>query len=170
MEQEKNFIGYEYLDIVLKPAVTAIYIDGYQNFGWELLDKRSEKIRQKEVLQFKRNRKIRNKAELTRLQRQFDSIVVDIQHVEKSKKTVPNLIAVSIFILGCAFMALSVFAVTDGSILKSILFAVPGFAAWLGVYFAHQKVKAFKRQQLQPKVEADFDLIYEICQKGSRLL
>ena len=56
-----------------------MYIDGYQNFGWQLEETSILPTGlYYPVMKFKRDRKIRNKAELTPLQRQFDACVTEI--------------------------------------------------------------------------------------------
>ena len=61
-------------------------------------------------MKFKRDRKVRNKAELTRLQRQFDSCVSEIESLERSKYLRASVFAYIIGVVGTAFMAGSVFA------------------------------------------------------------
>lgn len=74
--KESNFVGYEYREITAKREMESIYANGYQNFGWILEDISSpiQGIRAA-TMKFKRDRKIRNKAGLTRLQSRFDPAV-----------------------------------------------------------------------------------------------
>ncbi len=66
------------------------------------------------TMKFKRDRKIRNKAELTRLQRQFESGAAEIAALEKSKTLGASAAAFLIGIVGTAFMAGSVFSYLAG--------------------------------------------------------
>ena len=59
------FIGYEYKEIDAAGERAAFYLDCYESFGW-LPDERTPA---KGKLLLKRERKIMNKAELTRLPR-----------------------------------------------------------------------------------------------------
>jgi hypothetical protein len=61
----KNFVGYEYKEVSTSRGLEGVYADGYPNFGWELEGGNYGRLK------FKRDRKIRNKAELSRLQREF---------------------------------------------------------------------------------------------------
>lgn len=69
----KNFIGYEYKEVTATSAMEDVFADGYPNFGWVLDGIVPSALGFSTVnLKFKRDRKIRNKAELSRLQRQFE--------------------------------------------------------------------------------------------------
>ena len=65
-----------------------MYIDRYNNFGWET-DINSSIISEKgnSFIRLKRNRKIMNNVELTRLQRNFEHCMKQIDSLEKSKET-----------------------------------------------------------------------------------
>lgn len=110
-----NFVGYEYRDITVDRDMESMYADGYQNFGWTL-DNTSTPLPglNSVTMKFKRDRKVRNKAELTRLQRQFDACINEIIGMEKSKKSTASIAAVTIGLIGTAFMAGAVFSFTGG--------------------------------------------------------
>ena len=74
--QENSFIGYEYQEVSVKRSMVSVYADGYSNFGWQIDGTAEQPGKMDSIsMKFKRDRKIRNKAELTRLQRNFDSCV-----------------------------------------------------------------------------------------------
>lgn len=78
---KKAFVGYEYKEITVKRSMASIYADGYENFGWKsegIVHQPSKLAIDSVTLKFKRDRKIRNKTELTRLQRNFDACVQEI--------------------------------------------------------------------------------------------
>ena len=81
----------------------------------------------------KRDRKIINKMELTRLQRNFEAYVEEIRHLEKEKTSLPSIVAITTGIIGTAFIAGSTFAVTANPphIVLCILLAIPGFLGWI---------------------------------------
>ena len=89
------------------------------------------------ILRLKRDRKIINKMELTRLQRNFESCVREIDMLEKSKTSAATVYALIIAVIGTAFMAGATFAVTaqPPHISLCILFAIPGFIGWIHPYF-----------------------------------
>lgn len=165
----KSFIGYEYCEITKVDKWENFYADGYLNFGWKL-EKTAR--RPSNTLLFKRDRKILNKVELTRLQRQFDSIIKEINQLEKSKDDRATIIALIIGIIGCAFIALSVFAVAKmpPHIIACILWAIPGFICWILPYFIYKKLSYERSIEIAPLIEEKYNQLYETCESGNALL
>lgn len=166
---KKIFIGLEYLEIESAERYAPLYEDGYANLGWELASKK-EYGTSKVILRFRRDRKIRNKAELTRLQRKFDSVVRDIIQLERSKMVLGRIASLTVGLIGCAFLAGSVFSIDSSQIVLTILFAIPGISCWLLPYVIYKKIVEVKTIEVTPKIEANYDELYEISEKGSRLL
>lgn len=168
----KNFVGYEYKDIAPDAKNASMYIDGYQNFGWELDE--NQKLRQEAGrihIRMKRNRKILNKAELTRLQRNFEDCMNQIETLERSKYIYGNIASLAIGLVGTMFMAGSVFAVVAEPpiIWLCAVLAVPGFAGWTAPWFVYRFLVKKRTVLVTPMIEDKYDEIYEICEKGNKL-
>lgn len=180
MDNEKrahrDFVGYEYKEIPTESSRFSFLLDGYENFGWELQDALPESgnpaRQEKAVLHLRRNRKIVNKVELTRLERHFEACVNEIDQLEKAKTSAATAYALVLGIIGTAFIAGSTFAATaqTPNYLLSIFLAVPGFLGWIFPYFLYKRVVRKQTQKMIPLIEAKYDEIYEICEKGSKLL
>ena len=169
-ENTRNFIGYEYKDIIVKQNIEAL-TDSYSSFGW-IVEGRNSSIKEfnSVKLKLKRDRKIRNKMELTRLQRQFESCVEEVDRLEKSKAIGASTIAYIIGLIGTAFMAGSVFSYLGGLLLSSITLAVPGSLGWILPYFCYVRIRNKKTEQVNPLIDNQYDRIYEICQQANSLL
>jgi len=173
ISKSRDFVGYEYKDITVDRNMESVYADGYQNFGWKLEEKSGVVTGlSSSSLKFKRDRKILNKAELTRLQRQFDACAKEIVALEKSKTTNAMIAALIIGLIGCAFLAGSVFAVTAQSpnILLCIIFGLPGIVGWILPYFVYKAMSLKRSQKVEPLIDGKYDEIYEVCEKASGLL
>jgi len=173
ISKSRDFVGYEYKDITVDRNMESVYADGYQNFGWKLEEKYGVVTGlSSSSLKFKRDRKILNKAELTRLQRQFDACAKEIVALEKSKTTNAMIAALIIGLIGCAFLAGSVFAVTAQSpnILLCIIFGLPGIVGWILPYFVYKAMSLKRSQKVEPLIDGKYDEIYEVCEKASGLL
>ena len=177
--QKKSFVAYEYKEIIAESSQASFLLDGYECFGWELDESmagRRESInspyQKNAVLHLKRNRKIVNKTELTRLQRNFEACVNEIDKLEKEKTSVATMYAITLAVIGTAFMAGSTFAVTAPSphYILCIILALPGFLGWIFPYFLYKKVVGKQTERITPLIEAKYDEIYEICEKGNKLL
>ena len=168
---DKNFVGYEYQEVVVKGGMTSVYTDGYENFGWKLEDSYSSLGKPDSVImKFKRDRRIRNKPELIRLQRQFDAIISDIVSLEASKRVKASVVAYIVGIIGTAFMAGSVFAITSGILPLCILLAVPAFIGWLLPYFLYRSIEMKKTASVNPLIDSKYDELYDVCEKANSLL
>ena len=70
----KPYIGYEYKQATVPRGNLSQYLDGYESFGWQQDDRRPPSAGGRRVtIYLKRDRKIANKMELTRLQRHFEA-------------------------------------------------------------------------------------------------
>ncbi|HIU75063.1 MAG TPA: hypothetical protein IAC62_04220 [Candidatus Pelethocola excrementipullorum] len=173
--EQRNFIGYEYKKLSADIEKISFLLDGYESFGWEqdtyVVDKNPSVNKDKKTILLKRDRKIMNKMELTRLQRNFEACVNEIDALEKAKTSRATIYALVIGILGTAFMACSVFAITaqTPNILLCIIFAIPGFVGWVLPYFVYKKEVRKQEEKLIPLIEEKYDEIYEICKKGTKI-
>ncbi len=172
-ETDMEFTSYEYKELNVKEDKASFYLDCYENFGWQ----QDEKFPLQEtggriLLKLKRDRKLVNKTELTRLQRHFEANMEEIDAMEKSKTTYANVVTIMIGVLGTAFMAGSVFAVTaePPMLWLCIVLAIPAFAGWILPWVLYKRMKQRKTEQITPYIEAKYDEIYEICEKGHGLL
>lgn len=178
-KQQKNFVGFEYKEIIADMGRVSFLLDGYESFGWEVDGKiqEAENIgkadsRHKVTVYLKRNRKIVNKTELTRLQRNFEACLKEIDALEGSRTSTATMYALIFGIIGTAFMAGATFAVTaqPPHYVLCILLAIPGFLGWICPHFLYKKKAAERAEKITPLIEAKYDEIYEICEKGSKLL
>ncbi|MDR0812982.1 MAG: hypothetical protein LBO63_03120 [Oscillospiraceae bacterium] len=169
-KNSENFVGYEYKEVTTTRDMEGVYADGYPNFGWKLDNISPSAISLSTVsLRFKRDRKIRNKAELSRLQRQFDSGITQIESLERSKSTSAFAAALTVGLIGTAFMAGSVFAIVPTetpSVLLCAILAVPAFIGWALPYFIYKKMLAKKSATVAPLIEKQYDDIYEVSEKA----
>ena len=173
----EKFMTYDYKEVEAERNMIPFLRDGYENFGWETEEKVSEtKIHpnqnHKSILQMRRNRKIMNKTELQRLQSHFEACVKDVKALEKLKESKATMISLVVGIVGTAFMAGFVFAITaeEPLVTLCIILAVPGFIGWIVPYFLYKRIREKQTQIINPLIEKKYDEIYEICEKGNKLL
>lgn len=167
-----QFVGYEYKEISADGERAAFYLDCYESFGWALDDRIQENgSAGKGKLLLKRERKIVNKAELTRLQRHFEACMDEIRALEQSKTSNATIWAIVVGLIGTSFMAGATFAavhVPPLYLLCTIL-AIPGFAGWVLPYFLYKKLTAKRTKVVTELIEQKYDEIYEICEQGNKL-
>jgi len=169
-ETNNNFVGYEYTTVTVKDGLESMIMDGYANFGWKAEGRETSLGIFTTGLKFKRDRKIRNKAELSRLQREFDNHVKEIESLEDSKSTGAQIGSLIVGIIGTVFMAGSMFAFLAEMIPLMIILAVPAFIGWILPYFIYKGVRRKRTTKVSTMIETQYDAIYEICEKASGLL
>ena len=169
------YIGYEYEEITVKRKYLSLYEDSYSCFGWEHdpnREKEPQESRKKYTLYYRRNRRLRNRTELTRLQRQFDGLVEEINKLERSKTKNAHIISWTMGGFGLAFLAASTFAVTSEPpyILLCIILAIPAIVLIYLPHIIKDAVVKKRTLKITPLIEDKYDEIYEICKKGRRLM
>lgn len=172
MENKNTVVGYDYTEVTVKRGKETLYLDNYPNFGWELesTDFSLTEI-DSVVLKFKRGRKIQNKTELTRLQRQFESGVKEISRLERSKTLLAVIIAGIIGAVGVGFIAGAVlFQVLAQFLAMTIVFGVIGLAVCFLGYAAYAMISKKKSQSVDQVIESQYDEIYDLCEQASKLL
>ena len=184
-QESAGYVGYEYREISVPRKYASLCLDSYPCFGWEEDPNQGRPGRRRgpaipaapgpkemETLCFRRARSISGKAELTRLQRNFDSCIAELGALEQSKTTLGMVASLTVGLLGTAFIAGSTFSAvsTPPMIWLTILLAIPGFLGWIIPYFLYRAIVRRKTAQIEPLMEQKYDEINNICQKGCRLL
>ncbi|MCL2817665.1 MAG: hypothetical protein FWD39_04685 [Clostridiales bacterium] len=177
----KDYVGYEYKTVTTGSEKVSMYVDAYANFGWTPDDSLPAKqpaiparpLGNTVTLKLKRDRKILNKAELTRLQQHFEACMDEIAALEKSKTSAGIAYAQAVGLAGTAFMAGSVMAITllePVKILLCVMLAVPGIIGWAIPYPLFQHLTKKRTAEVAPLIEQKYDEIHEICEKGNALI
>ena len=166
-EHQPSYVAYEYKEIEANGERAALLMDCYQSLGWE-----AEQGHAPGKIMLRRSRKIMNKAELTRLQRNMEACVAEIDAMQKGKTTKASIVSLVLGLIGTAFMAGSVFAVTATPpiIWLCILLAVPAFTLWALAPILYPRMVAKRTKTVNELIEQKYDEIYAICEKGSKLL
>lgn len=170
-KESAQFTGYEYKELSAAGERAAFYLDCYESFGWQP-DGRLGESGTKGRLLLKRERKLVNKMELTRLQRHFEACMDEIRALERSRTSAATMWALVVGLIGTAFLAGATFAVTHEPPLYMLcaILALPGFAGWTIPYFLYQRLAAKRSKVVAELVERKYDEIYELCEQGNDLL
>ena len=148
-------------------------MDGYESLGWELDERRQpDTMAGKVTLHLRRNRKILNKMELTRLQRNLEACFAEIGKLQERPTSTATMASLVVGMVGTAFMAGATFAVvaTPPIVWLCVLLAVPGFAGWLAAYPLFKQTLANVKVRTEPLLDKKYEEMAEVCQKGRALL
>lgn len=173
MEQSNGYVSYEYKEVAAPEKAVSMLLDGYESFGWTQ-DPRHPAAGggERVVLHLRRSRKLVNRMELTRLQRNFECSLEEIGRLERTKTRAALFWALLVGLAGTAFMAGAVFAVTAQPpryLLMAVL-AVPGFAGWAAPCLLYRRILQAESRRVQPLIEEKYEEIFQLCEKGHALL
>jgi len=166
-----NTIGYEYKEVTVPRSMESAYADGYANFGWEFNG--TDDALQGEtaiILKFKRDRRIKNKAELNRLEREFESGLHEVVKLERKSTAVVMGSALGLGILGAGFLVGAVFSFIASNILLGIILLIPAIVGWVLGYFTSVRLQKKKSQQVAPQIDSHYDSVYQVCEKANNLI
>ena len=170
---EQDHIGYEYKKVKIPSEQLALYADAYESFGWQMDERLSDLSSDGLItLRFRRGRKIMNKMELTRLERNFEGCTEQIARLEKEKTKAARSVSFMAGIIGTAFLAGATFAAVAAQpkVLLCILLAVPGFIGWILPHFLYRHIVKKKTAAIEPLIDKKYDEIDELMKKGHALL
>ncbi len=164
---------YDYFKVTVEDDFCSQYMDGYAGFGWQPDGNLpNEKSGGRVTLHFKRSRSILNKTELIRLQRHYEACMEEIAALEASKGSVPAAVSLTCGLVGCAFLAGSVFAVTAAPpiLWLTVLLGAPGLFLWCAAYFVYRAARRRRTAKVLPLIDAKYDEAYAVCEKARQLL
>jgi len=169
----RNYIGYDYKTVVTSADKASLYLDAYETFGWMPDDAMPGRTQLGGIvtLKLKRDRKILNKAELTRLQQHFEACIDEIDTLENSKTRAAMIYSLAAGLTGTALIAGSVFAVTaePPMVMLCVLLGIPGLAGWALAYPLFKRIIQKRTFDVTPLIEQKYDDIHDICEKGNAL-
>ena len=169
--KKANFSTYEYKTVRVSRDHYSYYLDSYKNFGWVQDDNYPTRKTDTEI-HLKRDKKIINKAELTRLQAQFEACVDEIATLEKSKAKFANVFTTLCAVLGTVLLTGSVFAVTKEPpiVWLCALLGAPGIVILCLTAKIHNVVEEKQNKKIEPFINEKYNEIDMICEKGYSLL
>ena len=166
-----SFTPYEYLTLQVSPDLEPLYKDTFPNFGW-LVEKEGagRPGTTTMTMQLKRDRRIPNRQVVNELQHKVENALTRIVDLERSRTTTAIAVALALGILGSAFLAGSLFALTAGLMVLSVPLGALGLLGWLAGWWAHGRVKARKTAQTAPLIDQQYEVIFQASEQASRLL
>lgn len=168
-----DYVGYDYKTVTADSDKASMLLDSYACFGWLPNSRAPETPRGKFVtLSLKRERKIANKAELTRLQQHFEACFDMLDKLENSSARDATIYSLTTGLIGTAFIAGSVFMVTSEPplILYCVLLGAPGLVCWAAAYPIFRLIREKRAAQTVELLEKKYDEMHEICAKGATLI
>ena len=198
MNNQENFVAYEYKNIAVKRDSVALYTDCLKNFGWDLIEERTHgyvpqvntpvnitgsvpsytvqtppaKVEDVDMvtLKFKRDRKLSNKREIDKLERQCEEALAAIAKLEKKNSAQTMGLSLGTGIVGTAFLVLAAYNFGAGGVAPGVMFTIVGVVGWAVGFLANRKVGKKKSAQSEPVIQQQLDVVYSVCEQAHALL
>lgn len=181
----KDFVVYDYLSLDVESGLEQLYVDCYQNLGWEFTSSSGNNTNQdyyinnpniKEIklvnIKFKRDRKIKNKAELLILQKKMEFTLKKIEKLTKEPEMISSMYSMIIGVVGLLFFIFGILSYVASTpiYILALLNVMVGLVGFITAFFINGKVKKQKQEQNEVLIEEQYDLIYEYCEQANKLI
>lgn len=173
-ESSKEFYSYDYLTVDANVRNAAEYIDCYECLGWKVTNTRENFALNQVSLNFRRDRKIKNKEHLQRCQARLDDAIKGINVLERKKTNQARVVSLSVGVAGTLTlgggMCLCLLNTALGVIIAGSVVGVIGIAVAAMAYPLFKRIAKKKTQEIAPIISKKRDEIAEICEEAKKYL
>lgn len=164
--------SYEYTRTTVKSDLATVTTDCYESLGFELTGAKESPASGTTALAFRRSRKVRAKAQLSKLQRTMDDLLKSIasMEAEKTSKARTQAIAfgtVSALVLGlgmcCTMVWTHLFVI-------GIIIGIIGIGGCLLTFLNYRKTVASETARIDPRIENAYDQLATACEEAQTVL
>ena len=171
---EKDFITYEDMSKTGKASEQTRLVDMYEAFGWEVTDIKPT-LSEGVTISFKRDRKLRHKNEVNKLQRKAEENYSQIKHLENSQKNAPSIFSyifgiISVLILGGGMSMVMVNPQSTTMLVVGIVLGVVGLALCAINYPIYKKWVDKKTAQIMPLIDDAEEKLATTLENASNLV
>lgn len=165
-------VSYEYVRTTVARDLAQVATDCYENLGFELTGTRSEATKAAATLSFRRSRKIKNKAQLVKLQRTMDDLIAGIASMESEKTRKGSMQAMSMGVASALVLGVGMCCtmVWTGLMVPGIVIGLAGIAGCIGAFFLYRRTCAKEAARINPRIEAAYDSLATACEEAQSVL
>lgn len=172
--QEKNFTAYEYKTETVRVKDRAKAVDIAEAFGWEAVET-GKAIGANCTVTFRRDRKIRHRQELTRLEKKAAEAKATLDSLEKSKTFSAKVFGwiFGVFSTLVAGGGMSLVMQSEGNVgnmVAGILLSVAGIILCCVNYPIYNKIALKKTRETAAAIDAGEEALANIMEQGNDLL
>lgn len=162
--------SFEYARTTVANDLATVATDCYENMGWELTG--SKAAGGHTTLSFRRSRKLKNKAQLVKIQRAMDDLIASIASFEGEKTRKATMISigvgtVSALVLG---VGMSCTMVWQQFMVLGIVVGLVGIAGCIAAWLLYRRTVAEETARIAPSIEAAYDRLATACEEAQTLL
>lgn len=164
--------SYEYARTAVASDLATVATDCYESLGFELTGTKESPVTGTTALAFRRSRKVRARAQLSKLQRTMDDLLDSIASLEaaKTRKARTQAIVlgtVSALVLDigmcCTMVWTDFFAI-------GVVVGLVGIGGCLGTFAVCRKTAASETARINPRIESAYDQLAAACEEAQAVL
>lgn len=161
--------SFEYTRTVVNSDLVTVASDCYENLGWEITGVAKNGTNHSSTLSFRRNRKVKGKAQLVKLQRKMDDLLATLADLESEKTRKATIQAMVLGILAALVLGVGMCCTmvwADTLMVPGIIIGVIGLIACAANYVLFRKTVAKETERINPRVEAAYDSLATLCEEA----
>lgn len=172
--QDKDFVSFEYRTKMVKAEQQSKAMDMYEAFGWEVTGT-TRTATDSVTLSLKRDRKQKHKQELTKIERQAETLFDTIINLQKAKTMGASIFAyifgiISTLILGGGMCLVMLIENSIPALAGGIVLGIVGLALCCVTYPIYKKIATNKTNKLLPIIDDNEEKLANLLEKGNDLL
>lgn len=172
--QDKNFTTYEYRTKTVNSTDQSRAADLYEAFGWEVTATTPTYVNGL-TLSLKRDRNLKHKQELNKLERQAEDMLKAINGLHRAKTLGASVFAyifgcIATLIFGGGMCLVMLIANSIPAIVCGIALGIIGIVLCGVNYLIYKKLAENKTKQILPIIDDNEEKLANILEKGNDLL
>ncbi|MDE7083515.1 MAG: hypothetical protein K2O89_07435 [Clostridia bacterium] len=171
---EKDFIAYEYQTKTVKAKDQTRVMDMSEAFGWEVTGT-TPTIAEGVTISLKRDRKIRHKQELVKLERQAEETYAAICKLKSAKTLAASVFAyifgcIAALVFGGGMCMTMLIENNPAAFAGGIILGIVGIVLCSVNYLIYKKIEEKKTVQVLPMIDDNEEKLANVLAKGNDLL
>lgn len=172
--KEKDFTAYEYKTKTVKAKDQTRVIDLYEAFGWEVTSTTPNYV-DNVTISLKRDRKLKHKQELNKLERQAEETLENINGLHRAKTMGASIFgytfgSVATLVFGGGMCLTMLGGNSLPSFVGGIVLGIVGIALSGINYLIYKKIVQKKTKEILPVIDQTEEKLANILEKGNDLL
>ena len=164
--------SYEYARTTVKSDLATVACDCYESLGFELTGAKESPASGTTALAFRRSRKVRGKAQLSKLQRTMDDLIKSIASMEAEKTRKAGYRAIALGTLSALILGVGMCCtmVWTHLMVPGIVVGVVGIGGCAFALHSYRKTVAAETVRINPRIESAYDQLATACEEAQAVL
>lgn len=171
--EKKDYVAFEYMTKSVKSNEQTRVIDLYEAFGWEVTDTTPTMVEGVNI-SFKRERKLKHKTELSRLERKAEELYGSINSLNKQKTSKASIFGYTFGVIAALILGGGMSMVMTlsgvGFLAGGIALGVLGIALCAVNYPIYKRIADKSTKKVLPVIDETEESLANVLEQGNSLL